>query len=164
MHLQLTRYLYGKKRTVLFILWLLATSVMIQDLNAQCATMTINTLQVLQRAVPGERESKILAAGFDLRQAVTTSGTTSKVYSKCWMTTIKGTSYFDQKIIWNLHTDSIKFATLNEGQFQALRQEVDARHPHGVGAVVVDGKMFRYYFGVEKMDGADYWTLALTKR
>jgi hypothetical protein len=164
MNKRLTRYPFVKKRTVSLILWLLTTSVAIQDLNAQCTTMTINTLQVLQRSSPEERESKILAAGFDLRQAVTTSGITSKVYSKCWMTTIKGTSYFDQKIIWNLQTNNLKFATLNEGQFQALRQEIDARHPHGAGAVAVEGKMFRYYFGVEKMDGADYWTLTLSKR
>lgn len=132
--------------------------------RAQCTAMDLNTLQNLQKADPTVKESKILEAGFDLRSAFTQQGQTSKVYSRCWITTIKQQTYFDQKIVWNQTNDTVKFATLSQEQFQNLRKELDARHPAGAGATVVVGKLFKYYLGVEKIDGVDYFTLMLSMK
>jgi hypothetical protein len=144
-----------------FLLFLLAKPF---STAAQCTEMDLNTLQNLQKADPTVKETKILEAGFDLRNGVTQQGQTSKVYSKCWITSIKQQMYFDQKIIWNQSNDTVKFATLNQTHFQNLRKELDARHPSGAGATVVVGKMFKYYLGVEKIDGVDYFTLMLSMK
>jgi hypothetical protein len=154
----------AKTRPFRLVLFVILTNLTFQDLNAQCALINISALQNLQHATPDVKEAKILADGFDLRQSITSNGVTSKIYAKCWVTTIRGTTYFDQKVIWNTTQNTIKFATLNESQFQSLRKEIDERHPSGIGAVMVTGKMFVYYFGVENMDGADYWTLMLRTR
>jgi hypothetical protein len=150
--------------TLSFTTLFLAFGLLTTKSVAQCDPVSLDALQVLQKTDPAAKEAKILAAGFDLRNATTANGITSKIYTKCWVTTIRQKTYFDQKIIWNITQDNVKFATLNEAHFQVLRKVLDERHPAGIGATVVVGKVFKYYFGVENMDGADYYTLTLSTR
>jgi hypothetical protein len=133
-------------------------------LQAQCSELSLNTLQVIQSATPDEKETKILEAGFDLRQAKTGKGNVTKVYSKCWATSGKKKDYYEQKLLWDSSNDSIKFAMLNEQQFQNLRKVLDERHPSGVGSAVVVGKKFTYYLGSESIEGVDYYTIMLIKK
>ena len=142
---------------------LAAALLMAAALGAQCAAVSLNTLQVIQNASPDEKESKILSAGFDLRQAVVQKDKVTKVYSKCWATSGSKKDYYEHKLFWNAGNDSVKFAMLNETEFQAFRKTLDERHPSGAGASVVVGKKFTYYLGFEKIDNVDYYTLTLVK-
>jgi hypothetical protein len=132
-------------------------------LSAQCTSLSLNTLQVIQNAAPDEKEGKILEAGFDLRQAKIQKDNVTKVYSKCWATSGNKKDYFQHKLLWDAGNDSIKYAMLSETEFQGFRTVLDERHPSGAGKSVVVGKKFTYYLGSEKIDGVDYYTLTLVK-
>jgi hypothetical protein len=144
------------------ILTFLAFVLLAPTLQSQCTALTLNDLQAIQKADPTEKDAKIRGSGFDLRGTLTSAGQTIQVYSRCWSTTIKQTPVYEQKIHWNLNNDTVKFMTFNEPNFRALRTELDERHPSGIGAVVVVGKMFKYYFGAERSEGVEYHTLTLS--
>ncbi len=142
-----------------------AALLLVAALHAQskCTAITLSTLQVIENAAPDQKESKILSAGFDLRQAVLQKDNVTKVYSKCWVVSGGKKDYFEHKLFWDAKNDSIKLAMLNEQDFQGYRKELDERHPSGAGASVVVGKKFTYYLGFEKIDNMDYYTLTLVK-
>ena len=132
--------------------------------RAQCREVSLNVLQGIQSVSPDEKENKILSAGFDLRQAVTQKGVTTKIYTKCWVTSAKRKDYYEHKLLWNLNDNSIKFAMLSQDQFDVFRKTLDERHPSGIGSPVVVGKMFTYYLGTEAIDGIDYYSVSVIKR
>ena len=133
-------------------------------LSAQCKAPELGILQGIAAASPDEKENKILSAGFDLRQATTLRNVTTKIYTKCWMTSANRKDYFEHKLLWNLSDQSVKLAMLSEEQFQELRRALDEKHPAGIGSSVVAGKMFTYYLGQEDIDGISYYTVTVVKR
>ena len=132
--------------------------------KAQCPTVALNTLQVIQNTSDDQKENKILEEGFDLRQSITQKGAVTHVYTRCWLTSQGQKDFYSQKIFWNQGDDSIKLALSDQTQFQTIRQSLDERHPSGAGATVIVGKMYKYYLGSEKIDGLDYYTLTVAKK
>lgn len=131
---------------------------------AQCPEIQLNELQYLQSIDPGGKEAKILAMGFDLHNSFVRNGATFKGYNKCWQTTEGDHAIFDQKIIWNVTQNTVMFLTLNTAHYQHLREAVSGRHPEAAGQTVVIGKMFRYEFSIQRVEGLDYYALALSQK
>ncbi len=148
-------------RSILLFLGLLAFS---GALLAQCPQIQLNDLQFLQKTEPAFKEAKIQALGFDAHNEFVRNGATFKGYNKCWQTTINGQAIFEQKLIWNVTQNTVMFLTLNEAHYQSLREAVGDRHPEAGGQTVVIGKMFRYEFSIQRLDGLDYFALAVALR
>ncbi|HNE29132.1 MAG TPA: hypothetical protein PKL15_11895 [Saprospiraceae bacterium] len=133
-------------------------------LFAQCPQIQLNDLQYLQKTEPAYKEAKILALGFDAHNEFVRNGATFKGYNKCWQTTLNGQAIFEQKLIWNVTQNTVMFLTLNQEHYQLLREAVGDRHPEAGGQTVVVGKMFRYEFSIQKVEGLDYFALAVALR
>ncbi len=135
-----------------------------QTTQAQCPEIKLNDLQYLQTIDPGGKEAKILALGFDAHNQFVRNGATFKGYNKCWQTTSGDQPIFDQKIIWNVTQNIVMFLTLNPAHYQHLRQAVSDRHPEAGDQTVVIGKVFRYEFSIQRVEGLDYYALAVSQR
>ena len=135
-----------------------------QTARAQCPEIKLNDLQYLQSIDAGVKEAKILALGFDAHNQFVRNGATFKGYNKCWQTTTGEQPIFDQKIIWNVTQNTVMFLTLNPAHYQHLRQAVADRHPEAGDQTVVIGKVFRYEFSIQRVEGLDYYALAVSQR
>lgn len=133
--------------------------------RAQCPEIPLNELQYLQKIEPAAKEAKIRALGFDLHNEFVRNGATFRGYNKCWQTTTtRDQAIFDQKIIWNVTLNAVMFLTLNPAHFDHLRLAVGERHPEAGAANVVIGKMFRYEFSIQRVEGIDYYALTVSSR
>ncbi|MBL7805671.1 MAG: hypothetical protein JNL02_18150 [Saprospiraceae bacterium] len=149
-------------RLLVLLVFLLGSSAPV--LLAQCPEIALNDLQFLQKTDPAGKESRIAALGFDARNEFVRNGATFRGYSKCWQTTVNGKAVFEQKIVWNVTQNTVMFLTLNPAHYQTLRVAVGERHPEAGDQNVVVGKMFRYEFSIQQMDGVDYYALAVSLR
>lgn len=133
-------------------------------LRAQCPEIPLNELQYLQKLDAGAKAAKIHDLGFDPQNEFVRNGATFRGYNKCWQTTVGDHAIFDQKIIWNVTQNVILFLTLNSTHYEHLRQAVSERHPEAANQTVVLGKMFRYEFSIQRLEGLDYYALAVSAR
>jgi hypothetical protein len=129
-------------------------------LAAQCPSVALENLQSLEKTTAEAKESKILSLGFDLHQSFTLKGAAVRSYRKCWSGTNPKT--FEQFLWWNQTANSISFMTANQGVYLSLRESVEGRHPSESGhRDVIVGRMFKYTFSLESVDGRDYYALTL---
>ncbi len=130
-------------------------------LSAQCPEFQLAALQTLQRADVTTKEAKILDCGFDLG----TSSTASRRYNKCWLGNANGKTYFQQLIIWDFKANTIQYLTLDEGHYLHLRSAIEERHSTtftgGNSSNEYIGKMFRYNFGRQSLDGVEYYVVLI---
>ncbi len=147
-----------KSTPFVFVLLLSAASF----LSAQCPEFQLVALQSLQRAEAGAKESKILDYGFDLGK--TSAG--SRLYNKCWLGTSNGKQYYQQIIVCSLAANTIQYMTLDEGHYRNLRASIEDRRSStftgGNGQNEYIGKMFRYNFSRQSMDGAEYFVVLIS--
>ncbi|MCC6462286.1 MAG: hypothetical protein IT260_17595 [Saprospiraceae bacterium] len=135
--------------------------------QSQCIELQLSELQNLQRVEPDLRESKIQDLGFDLRSTFTSKGASYRNYSKCWVSTVRDKTTFEQLIWWNETGNSITWFTLNEQHFSSLRKAIVERNPSGSITENPDfynGRMFQYRFGNQRVDGAEYYFVTISKR
>ena len=133
-------------------------------LTAQCSEIELSTLQVIEKAAPVDKEAKILDLGFDLINESGTGATNTRKYYKCWHTTDKGIAIYEQVIYWRTNVNDITFLTLNERSFDTLKKAVDERHSTGGGKQTVVGKMFRYSFDKQSVNGYEYFALTVAMK
>ncbi len=127
---------------------------------AQCPMLALENLQSLEKATTEAKESKILSMGFDLHQSFTLKGASVRSYRKCWSGTSPKT--FEQFLWWNKTANSISFMTANQNDYLTLRSAVEGRHPsEAERRDVIIGRMFKYTFSLESVDGRDYYALTL---
>ena len=148
-------------RSTLLLLFILLTTVF---LKAQCSEIDLNTLQVIEKTAPADKESKILALGFDLMRETGTGATNTRHYEKCWETTTKGKAIYQQVILWRTNTDDISFLTLNETAYQNIKTAINEKHNNNDGSQVVVGKMFRYSFNTQNLNGYTYYVVTLAMK
>jgi hypothetical protein len=129
---------------------------------AQCPEFTLADLQSLQRAT--DKEGKIRELGFDLHSEFVLQGTEYRRYHKCW----KGNAHnpvFEQVILWNTSQDQVMLLLLENRAYQTLRRSIEDRHdsPNAVrsGDTYI-GKLFRYSFSVQKLDGIEFFCTAIS--
>lgn len=134
----------------------------VHGLYAQCPEIGLNDLQGVAKAGTTERDAKIQALGFDLRQVYKDKGSVIRVYAKCWNGAAEtGKPLFEQKMHWNVTADQVVFFTYKEATFQALRSAVDQKHPTVAASPVVVGRMFKYTFGAERQENVDYYSVSV---
>ena len=108
------------------------------------------------------KESKIQEYGFDLAS----SAGTNRRYNKCWLGNANGKTYFQQLIFWDFKANTIQYMTLDEGHYLHLRSSIEERHSStytgGGGENVYIGKMFRYNFGRQSLDGVEYYVVVIS--
>ncbi|MEO6038820.1 MAG: hypothetical protein ABIQ93_10435 [Saprospiraceae bacterium] len=130
-------------------------------LAAQCPEFQLVSLQSFQRADAAEKETKILDCGFDLGSTTAAS----RRYNKCWLGNSNGKTYFQQLIIWDFKANTIQYMTLDEAHYLHLRSAIEERHSTtytgGNGQNEYIGKMFRYNFGRQSLDGAEYFIVRI---
>jgi hypothetical protein len=149
-----------RKLLLVFTGWLAVAA-----LSAQCPALALGDFQDLQRAVPAEKEARILARGYDLHGQFTERGATVRRYRKCWQSTVGETAVFAQALLWDQGANSLTFATLDLRHYESLKRAILERH--GQTYVAQEdrsfyvGKMFRYEFGLRRMDGQEYHTVRI---
>jgi hypothetical protein len=131
---------------------------------SQCSDIQLNMLQVMQKADAFSKDLQIQKFGFDLRKEFTRDGIVIRQYSKCWTTNDGSQPVFEQLLLWDRTNNCISFLTLNMGQNKLLRDAVAERHPSEEQRDLVVGKMFRYQFSIQAMDGHDYYVLTVSFR
>lgn len=145
-----------KSTPLLFVLLLFSLSF----LSAQCPEFQLVALQSVERADAAVKEAKILECGFDLGK----SSSTSRVYNKCWLGTSNGKQYYQQVIVWNFGANTIQYMTLEENHYKNLRASIEERRSStftGGGQNEYIGKMFRYNFSRQSLDGAEYYVVLI---
>lgn len=130
-------------------------------LRAQCSEITLGTLQVIEKAAPVDKEAKILNLGFDLISESGTGAANTRKYHKCWHTTDNGQAIYEQVIYWRTNVNDITFLTLNERSFDSLKKAIDERHSTGGGKQTVVGKVFRYSFDKQSVNGYEYFAVTV---
>lgn len=143
------------------LLFVLATPF---HLFSQCSEIDLNTLQVIEKTAPADKESKILDLGFDLTRETGAGATNTRHYEKCWETTTKGKAIYQQVIIWHTNADDITFLTLDEGAHLKIKNAINEKHNNGDGSQIVVGKMFRYSFNTQYINGYTYYAVTLAMR
>lgn len=132
---------------------------------AQCPDFSIEDLQTLLKTEPHLREDAIRRHGFDLHQQWTEKGgATFWRYNRCWYTTVSDRAFYDHVLLWNTSHNRFTFCTSNKAQYMRMLKSVESRHPGGNVAGTFVGKMFRYEFGLQTMDGLDYYAVTLSLR
>lgn len=130
-------------------------------LAAQCSDLALNTLQVLAKTPPAQKQAKILNLGFDLDSETGDGATNTRHYRKCWHMNMDGGSVFRQVILWRTNINDITFLTLDESSFTKLKNEIDERHHTGGDKAVVTGKKFRYSFDTQSVYGIKYYAVTV---
>ncbi|MCB9356898.1 MAG: hypothetical protein R2791_01575 [Saprospiraceae bacterium] len=133
-------------------------------LSAQCSEMTLGTLQVIEKTPPHEKENKILDLGFDLTKETGSGATNTRHYEKCWETTDKGQAMYQQIILWRTNANDITFLTLHQNVHQKIKNAINEKHQNDGGSQVVLGKMFRYSFNTQYINGYTYYAVTLAMR
>ncbi len=148
-----------------FVFTTLSLCVVFQfGLLAQCSEIQLNTLQFLQKTEPTSKEAEILKLGFDLSSEQGTGGNNVRKYTKCWNTNAGGKSVYNQVVLWHTNVGSITFLILDNAGYDNLKKSVEERHPGSSGQQTVYGKMFRYTFTSQNMDGREYRGITVTLR
>ena len=115
----------------------------------------------MQRADASEKEAKILDCGFDLGR----TSASSRRYNKCWLGNSNGKTYFQQLIVWDFTANTIQYMTLDENHYRSLRSAIEDRRSStftgGNSQNEYIGKMFRYNFSRQSVDGADYFVVLI---
>lgn len=133
--------------------------------RAQCPDFSIEDLQNLLKTEPNLRDDAIRRHGFDLHQQWTEkSGATFWRYSRCWYTTVSDRAFYDHALLWNTSQDRFTFCTSNKAQYTRMLRSVEARHPGGNASGIFVGKMFRYEFGLQSLDGLEYYAVTVSLR
>jgi hypothetical protein len=130
--------------------------------SAQCPEFTLANLQSLQRST--DKESKIRELGFDLHSEFNTKNATMRRYNKCW----KGnaaTPVYEQVIFWNTAQDQVMLLLFDNNAYQNLRAAIEERHNSAEAVKSRDyyiGKMFKYVYSLQKIDGLEYFNIAIS--
>lgn len=129
-------------------------------IKAQCAELTLATLQGIQRAEPSQKDAHIQSLGFD-----PVSQQKDKVtYHKCWRNSETGKVVYEQKIFWDQTESVVTFLTLNRDHFFNLRRSIEERHggnsTKDVNGVYI-GRLFEYHFGLVSNDGHEYYKVSI---
>jgi hypothetical protein len=130
--------------------------------QTQCTEVPLSALQVIQKSNPTSKENEILKLGFDLLSENGKGATNARKYGKCWHSnTPQGKSLYSQVILWHTNTNTITLLLLDQDAYDNLRKSVSDRHSGTEGEQVVYGKMFRYTFVTQNVDGAEYLGIML---
>jgi hypothetical protein len=68
---------------------------------------------------------------------------------------------YSQVILWHTNTNTITLLLLDQDAYDNLRKTVSDRHSGTEGEQVVYGKVFRYTFVTQNVDGAEYQGIML---
>ncbi len=132
-------------------------------LVAQCPALELGTLQLLQRAEGSEKESKILAQGFDLHSDFVLGGKKMRRFNKCWKGNA-GKARYEQVLLWNSSANQMMLLLSDEAQYQSMRSTIEGRH-NATSAQKGDdfyiGTMFRYHYSVQQLDAEPYFTIGI---
>lgn len=91
-------------------------------------------------------------------------GATFWRYNRCWYTTVSDRAFYDHVLLWNTSHHRFTFCTSNKAQYMRMLKSVESRHPGGNVAGTFVGKMFRYEFGLQTIDGLEYYAVTLSLR
>jgi hypothetical protein len=133
-------------------------------LLSQCSEIDLSTLQVIEKTAPNAKENKILDLGFDLTSETGTGATNTRHYQKCWETTAKGKAIYQQVILWHTNSNDITFLTLNEASYTAIKNAINEKHDNSDGSQIVVGKMFRYSFNTQYVNGYLYYAVTIAMK
>ncbi len=147
-----------------FLLPLFACLLLQTAVIAQCSEFELATLQSFQRADESNKESQILGRGFDVHRQFVIAGHTYRRYDKCWVTTVGNTALYEQVVLWDATNNTITVAMMDEAKFKKLRSAIEERpsSPKPSGSDVYIGKMFRYQFIQQQIDGQDYYAVCIS--
>jgi hypothetical protein len=130
------------------------------SLSAQCRDFELSHLQTVQRAEISLKDARITELGFD----IIAENATSYRYNKCWQGNRGGRDIYTQVIWQNKQTGNITFLTNDKEAFLRLRQSIEERRgatsTMGQSDIYI-GKMFRYEFFIQNLDGMEYYAVAI---
>ncbi len=131
-------------------------------IQAQCPDFTLANLQTLQHIDVQQKEARVLEMGFE----ISSETPNSRRYNKCWNhTNDKRKPIYDQVVSWNKQTNNITFYCLSEEAFLRLRQSIEERRGTTTSLGQSDfyiGKRFKYEFSIQKIDGLEYFAVAIS--
>jgi len=133
------------------------------SLFSQCPVMELGDLQMLQRAEGPDKESKILAQGFDVHSDFVLGGKKMRRFNKCWKGNA-GKARYEQVILWNSSANQLMFLLSDESQYLALRTAIEGRHNSSnaqKGDNFYIGTVFRYHYSVQQLDAEPYFTVGI---
>ena len=133
------------------------------SLFAQCPAMELGDLQMIQRAEGPDKESKILAQGFDLHSDFVLGGKKMRRFDKCWKGNA-GKARYEQVILWNSSANQLMLLLSDESQYLALRSAIEGRHNSSnaqKGDNFYIGTVFRYHYSVQQLDAEPYFTVGI---
>ena len=134
-------------------------------LSAQCPDLNLPLLQHLQRTGMDQKQHEITKLGFDLRKTTTKDGIRANEYNRCWHTTRNNVAIFDQRLIWDVGTNSLVYFTRNKREFQNLRYSIESRQGNAGGNLdFYRGRKFFYRFGKQDLDGEEYFSVRIQWR
>lgn len=147
------------------LIFTLALLLLTLSLTAQCPDLLLSELQDIQRSDDADRENSITNVGFDL--ASETAAT--RRFNRCWRNTDKsGKTCFDQVILSNKKTGQTSFLCTDKNAFLRLRQEIEGRKGGSTFSLdqsdVYVGRMFRYEFSLQNMDGLEYYVVKISAK
>jgi hypothetical protein len=125
--------------------------------------MELGDLQMIQRADGPDKESKILAQGFDVHSDFVLGGKKMRRFNKCWKGNA-GKARYEQVILWNSSANQLMFLLSDESEYLALRTAIEGRHNSSNAQKGDDfyiGTVFRYHYSVQQLDAEPYFTVGI---
>jgi hypothetical protein len=143
------------------------TLVFFTRLAGQCPTFDLQMLQSVLRTPVPEREVQIFDLGFDFDTDIKDGVDEVRQYRKCWQGGGNGVTVFEQLLQWNFGLNSIVYLTLDEQDYKTLHESIvgraDKTGGHDGGNTYV-GRLYRYYFGVQPVNGIDYYMVSIRNK
>jgi hypothetical protein len=136
-------------------------------LAGQCPTFDLQKLQTILRTSVPEREAQIIDLGFDFDTDIKDGVDEVRQYHKCWQSSFQSKVIYEQVLQWNFGLNSIVFLTLDEQDYIALHESIVGRAENTGGfdgGNTYVGRLYRYYFGVQKVDGVDYYMVSIRNK
>ncbi|MCC6413448.1 MAG: hypothetical protein IT270_17440 [Saprospiraceae bacterium] len=134
---------------------------------AQCAVFDLQALQSILRTPVPEREAKITDLGFDYETDIKDGIDEVRQYHKCWQSASGGHIIYEQVLQWNFGLNSIVFLTLDEQDYTALHESIVGRAEKTGGTDggnTYSGRLYRYYFGIQQVNGVDYYMVSIRNK
>lgn len=147
-----------------FVLTIFALGIFVFPTPAQCPVFDLQTLQSVIRTPVPERETKIQDLGFDFDTDIKDGMDEVRQYHKCWQTAFGGNIIYKQVLQWNFGLNSIVFLTLDEHEYTALHESIVGRADKTGGRDAGNtyiGRLYRYYFGIQQVNGVDYYMVSI---
>ena len=136
-------------------------------IDAQCPDFDLQALQSVLRMPVPEREAKITDLGFDFDADIKDGIDDVRQYHKCWRSSSAGNIVYEQVLQWNFGLNSIVFLTLDEKDYTALHENIVGRAEKTGGTDAGNtyiGRLYRYYFGVQQVNGIDYYMVSIRSK